>query len=310
MKGFYRNTVFLAVVACWLWSTAFAGVKIGLKYQPPLQFAAVRFFISGMLLLAWYGKPAQFAAEIKKNLKFVLIVAFLQIFVQYAFFYTGLSLIPAALGAMIVGSSPLFIAVVAHFMVPNDKFTPMKLASILAGVAGIAVITMGRSAIVLKNHLEWVGIGLLILNNIMTGYANVLISRDKSGISPVALSSASLITGSLLLFGMSLPIEGIHFSNLPPAYFYALAWLGFLSAAAYTIWYSLLKRPGVKVSNLNTWKFLIPVSGAVLSWLIVPGESPDLFSVVGMGIIAVALILLALANQKSGNPADKPENRN
>jgi drug/metabolite transporter (DMT)-like permease len=299
MKNILKDTVFLAIVACFLWSTAFAAVKIGLQYQPPLQFAAIRFFISGVLIMLWFGNYKQIITEVKANLRFVLVVSLLQIFLQYAFFYTGINLIPAALGSMIVGSSPLFIAVVAHFLVHNDKLTWLKMVSIFFGVAGIAIITLGRTTIEFKNKYEWVGIGLLLFNNIMSGYANVRIMKDKSGISPFVLSSASLIIGSIMLFVVSLPVEGIHFRALPATYFYALAWLGFLSAAAYTIWYSLLKRPGIKVSNLNIWKFLIPVSGAILSWLLVPGEKPDVISLSGMGVIAVALVMLGFSNRKS-----------
>ncbi|MCD6354765.1 MAG: hypothetical protein J7L95_04370 [Prolixibacteraceae bacterium] len=46
MSNTFKNTTFLAILACWLWSTAFVGVKIGLEYQSPFQFAGSRFFIS------------------------------------------------------------------------------------------------------------------------------------------------------------------------------------------------------------------------------------------------------------------------
>jgi drug/metabolite transporter (DMT)-like permease len=73
-----------------------------------------------------------------------------------------------------------------------------------------------------------------------------------------------------------------------------LGWLSFLSAAAFSIWFQLLKREGVLVSDLNVWKFLIPVSGACLSWLVIPGESPEPSTVAGMMCIAVALIILSI----------------
>jgi drug/metabolite transporter (DMT)-like permease len=100
------------------------------------------------------------------------------------------------------------------------------------------------------------------------------------------------------LFLVSVPVEGALRGPFPPTYFYALAWLSFLSAAAITIWNTLLQRPGVKVSLLNMWKFLIPVSGAILSWMILTDENPDLFSVLGMGFITLALIALNYSNQR------------
>jgi len=298
MKNFLRGTTFLAILACWLWSTAFVGVKIGLQFQTPLQFAGIRFFISGVLIFIYFGKPALFVSELKKHRKFVLLLAIVQIFTQYALFYSGLNLVPGSLGAMIIGSSPLFIALVSHFAFHNDKMTPLKTGSFLFGVAGIAIITLGRTKVEMKGEWELLGIGLLILNNIISGYSNVMVSKYAKRISPIVLSSASLSIGGLLLFLVSVPVEGIFRGPLPPTYFYALGWLSFLSAAAITIWNTLLQRPGVKVSLLNVWKFLIPVSGAILSWIILTDEQPDLISILGMAAIAVSLLTLNYANRK------------
>ena len=298
MKNILKSTIFLAILACLLWSTAFVGVKIGLKYHTPFQFAGIRFFISGLLIFMYLGKPRRFLNEIRTNLKFILLVAIVQIFSQYALFYSGLNLVPSALAAMIIGSSPFFIAIVSHFSFHNDKMTPLKTISILIGVAGIAIITLGRTKVEMSGKLEFLGIGLLLLNNLVSGYANVMVSKSPSKISPVVLSSTTLMMGGLMLFIVSIPKEGIHLGPFPGTYYIALAWLSFLSAAAFTIWYSLLKRPGVKVSILNVWKFLIPVSGAILSWIILPDEKPDIISVVGMVIIAISLVMLSYGNMR------------
>jgi drug/metabolite transporter (DMT)-like permease len=298
MKNILKSTTFLAIVACWLWSTAFVGVKIGLEHHTPLQFAGIRFFISGILIFLYFGKPKRYLAELKANIKFILLLSVVQIFAQYALFYSGINLVPSALAAMVIGSQPLFIAVVAHFSFHNDKMNPLKTGSILIGVVGIAIITLGRSKVEMKGELELLGIALLLINNLVSGYSNVIIAKSSKMVSPVVLSSTSLIIGGIMLSVVSVPLEGIHLGPFPPKYWYALAWLSFLSAAAITIWYSLLKRPGVKVSILNVWKFLIPVSGAALSWMIMKDEKPDFISIFGMAIIAISLLALNYANRR------------
>jgi len=71
-----------------LWSTAFAGVKIGLEYATPLQFAGTRFFIAGLLVfpLAYRFNPRYFRI-VSDNLKLILLFAFLQTFLQYTMFW-------------------------------------------------------------------------------------------------------------------------------------------------------------------------------------------------------------------------------
>jgi drug/metabolite transporter (DMT)-like permease len=63
-----------------------------------------------------------------------------------------------------------------------------------------------------------------------------------------------------------------------------------MAASAFSIWYKLLQRPGVKVSELNLWKFITPCIGAVLSWLLVPDEHPELLTISGIIIITGSLI--------------------
>lgn len=257
--------------------------------------------ISGLILLPVIHDWSRFVKEVKENLWYVFLIAFLQVMLQYSLFYLGISLLPASISAMIVGSSPIFIALVAHFFIKNDRINWSKTISFILGIIGVAVVSIGRKSLPSGAEIALGGVGLLILNNLVSGISNVVIARKQHSISPMVLTSSSLFIGGLSLLLVSFPIEGIPQKSFPPEYFAALAWLSFLSAAAITIWNTLLRRPDVKVSELNMWKFLIPVSGAILSWMILPDESPDRVSVAGMVFIGIALFVLNLSYRKKTN---------
>ncbi len=294
--GKFKGTVLLAIIACLLWSSAFAVIKIGLKYTTPLQFAGIRFMISGLMVLPLIGPLTTAFNYIRNNLRLILLIAFLQTFVQYALLYSGLNLIPGALGAILIGSGPLFIALTAHFLMPDDKLTFAKLGIIFLGIIGIAMVSLSHVSGKGAGNLILIGILLLFLTNINAGFTNVIIARDAKHIPPLILSSSALILGGFMLFMSSLPIEGFKFTNPPVTYYLSLGWLSLLSATALSIWFSLLHRKNIKVSDLNIWKFIIPVFGAILSWILVPNESPDIFSVAGICITALALILFNRQN--------------
>lgn len=294
MKKYLSQTTFLAIIACLLWASAFVGVKIGLKYHSPLQFAGIRFILSGLMLFPLINNPGKFSKEVKENFAYVLLIAFLQVILQYSLFYMGVNLVPASISAMIVGSSPLFVALVAHFTISGDRMDWFKTGSIVLGILGVAVITLGRETLPSGAEITLTGVVFLLLNNLVSGITNVVVARKKHTISPMVLTSSSLFIGGISLLVVSFPLEGLPQQSFPPEYFFALGWLSFLSAAAITIWDTLLRRPSVKVSELNIWKFLIPVSGAILSWLILPDEAPDFVSILGMVLIASALLILNL----------------
>jgi len=306
MKKYFSQTTFLAIIACLLWSSAFVGVKIGLKYHTPLQFAGIRFAISGLLLLPVIHNFKRFSKEVKANFAYVCLIAFLQIILQYSLFYMGVNLVPASISAMIVGSSPLFVALVAHFYTFNDRMDWQKSGSILLGISGVAVITLGRKSLPSGAEIALSGVVLLLLNNLISGITNVVIAHKVQSISPMVLTSASLFIGGAVMFVISLPIEGLPQKPFPPEYYVSLAWLSFLSAAAISIWNTLLRRPKVKVSELNIWKFLIPVSGAILSWIILSNESPDGISVSGMILIGLSLVILYSSKRRRNSELKNP----
>ncbi|MEX0987755.1 MAG: DMT family transporter [Bacteroidales bacterium] len=285
-----------AILACFLWSSAFVGIKIGLPYTTPLQFAGIRFFISGLLVLplALHYNPA-FMTIVRSNLRFILFLGLLQTFLHYALFYTGIDKVPGAIAAIVIGAGPLFVALVAHIFIPGDQMNLKKAMIILLGFSGIILVSIGRGGGV-TGTVQLIGILILIGNNIVSGFSNVLIAMEKKKIPPLILSSTSMIFGGLLLFLFSIPIEGLHISPKPLPYYLSLGWLSILSAVAISVWTILLKKPEVVVSDLNMWKFLIPVSGAVLAWVILPDESPDLLSIIGMTITAITLIIISKFN--------------
>ena len=292
------NTIVLAIIACLLWSTVYAVIKIGLQYDSPLHFAGIRFIISGLLILPFTVRPARFISMVKENWKIVIWVTLLQTLVNYILFYQGLDLVPGALGAVIVGSQPLVTAVVAAIMSKGEKLTRRKIITIIAGISGVILISAGRQAFRLGGAIEMLGVVMILGANIATATSNVLVSLKSGGIHPLVLSSTSLFTGGIIIYLLAIPVEGLPKRPLPSEFWFALSWLSFVSSFAFSLWYKLLQRPHVKVSELNMWKFIIPVAGAVLSWLLAPGEKPEVLTIAGMFIITVSLLLFSKNGDK------------
>jgi drug/metabolite transporter (DMT)-like permease len=297
------NTIFWAIVTCLLWSTAYASIKLGLKYDTPFHFAGLRFIIAGLMILPFTIRPAAYFKMIREHWRIVIWVTFLQTMVNYILFYQGMNLVPGALGAVIVGSQPLVTAVVSALMNKNDRLTKKKIATIIFGISGVVLISGGRQAFEFGTAIELLGVMLILIANVATATSNVMVSLRSKGINPLVLSSASLFTGGSLIFLLSIPVEG-HHNAFPLEYWLILMWLSFMAAFAFSLWYKLLQRPGVKVSELNLWKFIIPVVGAILSWLLVPDENPEWLTISGMIIITASLIVFYKNNNKIFVPHD------
>jgi len=172
-----------------LWSTAYAGIKLGLQFDTPFHFAGMRFIISGLMILPFTVKPALYIEMVRVHWKVVAWVTTLQILVNYSLFYQGLNLVPGALGAVIVGSQPLVTAVVASMMHKDDKLTRKKIVTIVFGISGVILISAGRQAFKLGTAIELLGVLMILGGNIATATSNVIVSVKSKGINPFVLSS-------------------------------------------------------------------------------------------------------------------------
>lgn len=286
----------LAIFACLLWSTAFVGIKIGLRYATPFSFAGQRFMLAGLLLTPlWWRKVKP--GELRRHLPLILKISFYQTFLLYGLFYIGITMVSGAQAAIIIGAAPLITAVLAHYSMDNEPMTASKLLSLVLGVSGVALISISRQPWSSPEELRaFIGIVLLLLSTVASGFGNVLVARDKGCLDPVMLNSIQIFIGGFFLLLVSLPVEGMPHFALPPTYYWALIWLAVLSAVAFSLWFVLLNDPVVSVSRLNLWKFIIPVCGAFLSWTLLPGEHPSLTSVLGMFMVAVAIIAYNIAD--------------
>lgn len=255
------------------------------------------------MILPFAGSLKTYKQVIRKHYKLVLFVGIFNNFIQYAAFYLGLNMVPAALGAIIIGAAPLFVAMTAHFFMPDDKMSISKLLIFIVGIGGIVLVSIGRNNFSTIAEASILGILLLIFVNVVSGFGNVIVAKTKEdNIPPLVLSSSAMTLGGSMLFLISIPIEGYQGNPKPVDYYLSLLWLSFLSAAAVSIWFVLLKRKSVKVSDLNFWKFLIPVAGAILAWIVLPDEKPSLVAIVGMTIIALSLILLNVFKHRKSAP--------
>ena len=280
------------IIACVLWGSAFAGAKIGFEYASPIYLSGMRFTLAGLLLL-----PVLIIKKIDikgslKHWKFMFLFAVTQTFLQYGLFFLGLNKVPGAVSAIIIGTGPLFIAIMAHFALDDDKMTVRKIIAIIMGLLGIIFISLAQGNASSDNPSFYTGVGLLVMSNIVGSYTNIMVVKKKSyNISPYLLTAFANFVGGIMLLLASFIIEQPELKVYPIKFYAALLWLAFIPAAAFSLWYGLLQKPNVKVSELNMWKFLIPVSGCILSWLLLSNENPNVSSIIGILIITVALQL-------------------
>ncbi|RLC04336.1 MAG: hypothetical protein DRI57_28370 [Deltaproteobacteria bacterium] len=278
-----------AIIACLLWSTAFVGVKAGLEYMSPLTLAGVRFLLAGVILLPFGGGISALGRVFVLHRRTLVAASLLNTVGLYALFFFAIQFVRGAQAAILIGASPLISATVAHFVIDDDRMTRSKIISILFGLSGVVLLAVAGKPWEPVGARESGGLLILFCASVVGAFGNVAVVRGRSvTLHPVALASLQMLIGGVVLLVMGLILEGVPCKALTLHFYLVLGWLAFISAAAFAIWFHLLQR--VSVSELNLWKFLIPLSGAALSWILIKGEQPDVLSLVGMGFVVGGII--------------------
>jgi drug/metabolite transporter (DMT)-like permease len=283
-----RNNV-LAIIACVLWSSSFVTVKHALEHQSPLTLAGQRFVLAALIQLPLCGSLLAPLRMIRREFTTVVLVSLFHTIYLYGTFFIGMQWVRGAEGAIMIGAGPLASALMAHFMMHDDKMNPRTLISIILGMTGIAFISLASKPWNPVGLKEFFGLMLLLSGAFVSAIGNVVVAKRKGGLHPVALNSAQMMIGGLVLQLIAFPFEGMPDFALPPVFYGQLLWLATISAVAFALWFHLLSK--VKVSKLNIWKFIIPLSGAALSWIILPDEHPTLPSLIGMGFIITGIVI-------------------
>jgi len=271
----------LAVLCCALWGSAFPGIKIGYRLfgissedtGSVILFAGLRFALAGvMVIIAGSMLQKRKLIPEKRDWKKILKLCSLQTVLQYFFFYIGLAHASGVKSAIITGSNSLLTILIASLIFRQERLTLAKSVGCLLGFLGVAAANMTGEGMDLS--VSFSGEGCILLASLSYSFSSVLIKRYSADTDPVLLSGWQFLVGGFILAGGGLIMGGnIGHAALPALSM--LLYLGFLSAAAYTIWGVLLKYN--PVSKVSIYGFSNPVVGVLLSAILL-GEGGQAFS--------------------------------
>lgn len=287
-----KKSILLAVLASTLWAIVNPIIKQGLSYDfTPMNFAGLRFISVGIILFAYTWHKGMWA-EIVKFKRLFLNLILINMFLGYSAFYFGTHYASGAVGSIVMGLTPLINVLLAHMIASNDKLNRYKVVSLLVSLVGLLLIVGTGSD---GNPLDWMsilGIILLLLSIIFQGYSAISVSEEKGQVNPVFLNAVQMFFGGLMIYLVGIGAEGFQpFLDKPMGFYICLGILIFISVFAFSFWFMALRCEGAKVSDINMCRLINPILGAVLSWIMLADESPNISTVSGMVIIVSSLVI-------------------
>ena len=284
-----------------VWGISFIATKIALEEIAPLTIIFLRLILASILLflLAVYSKKS--LAIDRKNHGGIFILALIAAFHLWIQ-VTGMQYTTAANTGWIIGTAPIFMAIVG-FVVFKESLSPIRIFGILLAFFGLLMlISKGdfSSIDLLSNQGDF-----LILASAFTW--SIYSAFNKK----ISLSYSPLLTILFLFLMMAIIILPFSISSaaiqsvisLSTKGWLAILFLGiFCSGIAYVLWAQALKEmDSVKVGAFLYFEPFVTVFAA---WLLLKEEIT--FMMILSGVVITIGVLLVNFNLRDLNRRYKP----
>ena len=256
--------------------------------MPPFTLVFLRVAIAAAVLLVVLratGRPWPFE---RRTIVPFLTLALLNNVVPFCLFAWGQQQIASGLASILNATTPLWAVLVAHFLTADEKATPLKVAGVAIGFAGVALMIGGDFL------LDIGGAGLLaqlacLVATLSYALAGVHARRFRlMGVSPIGVSAGQLGAAVLVMLAWcccsSRP--GSARRRRAEAIAAILALALFSTALAFILYFRLIESAGATNAILVT--FLIPVTAILLGATLL-GEVLAPRHFIGMALIAAGL---------------------
>lgn len=275
----------LALSVLWGGSFFFNGVAV--RELPTLTVVVSRVALAALILwIALWLTGARIPRERAVWTAF-LGMGLLNNVIPFTLIVWGQGHIASGVASILNATTPLFTVVVAHLLTADERMTGGRMAGVMAGLAGVAVMIGGEA-------LRSLGVGIVAQIACLAGALSYAVAgiygrRFRAlGVSPMATAAGQVTASSLVLIPVMLLVDRPWTLPAPSqAAILALVAVATLSTAlGYILYFRILATAGA--TNLLLVTFLIPVS-AILLGVLVLDEALLPKHLLGMALIGLGL---------------------
>ena len=252
----------LLTILAFIWASAFFNIKIATYSYGPLTIAFLRSFFGTLpVILICYLRKIKIEA-FSKDWYWFAAIGIINLVIPFFLIAYGIQKVQSNLAAILMASTPLTAAILAHFFISNEKINLIKSIGILVGFSGIVFLFSDK---ILINENNFFSVFLILFGScfyVVGGLLTLKISNKTNE----NVTASILIWATLILFPICIFIEQPW--NLTPRLdsTISLIYLGvFSTGIAWLLRFYILKNNGLVFQAQVA--YLIPIFGVILGFL-------------------------------------------
>jgi drug/metabolite transporter (DMT)-like permease len=279
-----RSTALLVLLAA-LWGGSFVFIRVAAPALGAIPLAFARVSLAAAALLALAAAQRRMP-DFRRHWREFAVVGVVNSALPFVLFSFAEQSITASAAAILNATSPFFGAIAAAIWL-GEALTWKKVAGMIVGFAGVAILVGWHPDAMDRNSL--LAIGACLAASLCYGLGGTYTRKKLTGVPSFAIACASQVAASIVLApaapfaSVPGPVNAVVVANV-----IALALAS--TAVAYLIYFKLIAEAGP--ARALTVTFLIPLFGVLWGFLFL-GEalSPNMLTGGALIVAGTALTL-------------------
>ena len=271
-----------------LWGLSFPAIAVGLEYLPPLLFAAARYDVAAVLLLAYAAARFDGWWPSGRNDQAAIVGGGLFLVAGNGLLFIGQQTVPSGVASVLTALVPIVTAIWA-FLLLGERLSSIGLVGIVIGFVGIGLVIQPDPTDFFAG--DTIGRVIIVGQVVSVALGGVLVQHANPSIGRVPLTGWSMLLGAIVLHVVSAGAgESPNASALAPTAVATILYLGvFSTAIAFFIYFTILEEHGAFEAALVA--YLVPIVATVVG-VFVLNESVDALTIGGFVLVAVGFATL------------------
>ena len=288
MQRSYFVDLSLILVAI-IWALNFTVIKVSLEQMDAFSFNGLRFIFAAVILCVALWQKGQKLRFKKEHWIPLFLLGLLGNLVYQMVFIIGIDLTLAANAAVMLGTIPIWVAVLSHFFT-DEKLTKIKTLGALVAFSGVALIIAGGKNPISFGSTTFIGDVIVVISAIVWATYTILSKKYLKVYTPTQYSTLMAIIGVLTLTSVGVPsIVDIDWEALTWEAYIGVIYSGAFSVGlAYLIWNNGI----IKIGAVRTaaYQNLVPVLGLIFG-IILLNEELTLKQYIGAFLVISGIII-------------------
>jgi probable blue pigment (indigoidine) exporter len=277
-----KNNI-IGLVFAMLWASASVATKLGLQSAQPLIIANVRFFIAGALMLLGAHLFRKYRLPERDEWLPLLIYGSLNVTIYLGLYVLSMQELSAGVGSLSPAMNPLMISILSGFWMQR-AIKRNEWVGLILGILGVGVVVYPLLAM---SYVTTKGLILMAFSLLAYSIGTVYYSSRTWRLPTLAINGWQVLLGGICLLPFTFTMTDFTANHYDSRFWYAVAWLVFVSIAAVQMWLYLLKIDTVKAA---LWLYLCPTFGFIYAKVLMD-EPVTTFTVVGTLLVILGLYI-------------------